>query len=120
MVVHEDGNVTYIGGCSDSPERVAEVNAINKAKREKEVSQRKESLERSQEEADARRKLIEIQYHKRVMSEVFSDHIVDAEINYQVTGQSQVMASAVSAYENAVSAFSGSVTNFLTSDTDIL
>lgn len=29
VVVHEDGSVTYIGGCSDSPERVAEVNAIN-------------------------------------------------------------------------------------------
>lgn len=34
VVVHEDGSVTYIGGCGDSPERVAEVNAINKAQRE--------------------------------------------------------------------------------------
>lgn len=38
VVIHEDGTVTYIGGCSDSPERVAEVNAINKAKREKEAA----------------------------------------------------------------------------------
>ncbi len=52
VVVHEDGSVTYIGGCADSPERVAEVNAINKAKREKEAAQRKASLERSQEAAD--------------------------------------------------------------------
>ena len=29
VVVHEDGSVTYIGGCSDSPERVREVNEIN-------------------------------------------------------------------------------------------
>lgn len=35
VVVHEDGSVTYICGCSDSPERVAKVNAINKAKRER-------------------------------------------------------------------------------------
>ncbi len=49
VVVHEDGSVTYIGGCADSPERVAEVNAINKAKREKEAAQRKASLERSLE-----------------------------------------------------------------------
>ena len=27
VVVHEDGTVTYISGCSDSPERVAEVEA---------------------------------------------------------------------------------------------
>ncbi len=52
VVVHEDGSVTYIGGCADSPERVAEVNAINKAKREKEAAQRKASLERSREAAD--------------------------------------------------------------------
>lgn len=62
VVIHEDGSVTYIGGCSDSPERVAEVNAINKAKREKEASQRKASLERSQEAADRRREFMEIYY----------------------------------------------------------
>ncbi len=55
VVVHEDGSVTYIGGCADSPERVAEVNAINKAKREKEAAQRKENMERSREAADAGR-----------------------------------------------------------------
>ena len=64
VVVHEDGTVTYICGCSDSPERVAEVNAINKAKREKAAARRKASLERSQEEADARRQQIEFAYKK--------------------------------------------------------
>ncbi len=48
VVVHEDGSVTYIGGCSDSPERVREVNEINKAKHEKEAARRKASMERSQ------------------------------------------------------------------------
>lgn len=56
VVVHEDGTVTYISGCSDSPERVAEVNAINKAKEEKEAAQRKEILERSMEAAEERRR----------------------------------------------------------------
>lgn len=52
VVVHEDGKVTYVSGCSDSPERVAEVNAINKAKREKEAEQRRARLEKSQAAAD--------------------------------------------------------------------
>lgn len=41
VVIHEDGTVTYICGGGDSPERVAQVNAINKAKREKQAAQRK-------------------------------------------------------------------------------
>ncbi len=45
VVIHDDGNVTYIGGCSDSPERIAEVNAINKAKQQKKVAQRKQQME---------------------------------------------------------------------------
>ena len=44
VIVHEDGSVTYIGGCSDSPERVAEIDAINKAKREKEAAWRNSLL----------------------------------------------------------------------------
>ncbi len=55
-VVHEDGSVTYIGGCADSPERVAEVNAINKAKREKEAAQRKASMERIREIAEEQKR----------------------------------------------------------------
>lgn len=58
VVVHEDGNVTYIGGCADSPERVAQVNAINKEKREKEAAQRKASIERSLEAVEERRRRI--------------------------------------------------------------
>lgn len=59
VIVHEDGTVTYIGGCSDSPERVAEVNRINQAKREKEIKLREESLERSRQAAEARRLFME-------------------------------------------------------------
>ena len=41
VVVHADGSVTYICGCSDSPERVAEVNRINRAKQEKKAAQQR-------------------------------------------------------------------------------
>lgn len=69
VVVHEDGSVTYIGGCADSPERVAEVNAINKAKREKEAAQRKAGMERSQEAAEERKEQLEIIYKQKTMTE---------------------------------------------------
>ena len=73
VVIHEDGSVTYIGGCSDSPERVAEVNAINKAKREKEAAQRKASLERSQEAAEQQRQIVERYYQKQMMAEALQN-----------------------------------------------
>lgn len=41
VVVHEDGTVTYICGGSDTPERVAQVNAINAARDAKRAAQRK-------------------------------------------------------------------------------
>lgn len=63
VVVHEDGTVTYISGCSDSPERVAEVNAINKAKREKRAAQRREYLEQSQEAAERRKQITKANYY---------------------------------------------------------
>ena len=73
VVVHEDGSVTYIGGCSDSPERVREVNEINKAKREKEAAQRKESMERSREAAEERRQQMEIAYKKQSIAEALAN-----------------------------------------------
>ena len=97
VVVHEDGSVTYISGCSDSPERVAEVNAINKAKREKEAAQRKESLERSQEAAEERKEQIEIAYKKQAMAEVLANHTMDTS-RYTYTTAPEVMGSAITAY----------------------
>ncbi|MDE6318982.1 MAG: hypothetical protein K2M22_04630 [Lachnospiraceae bacterium] len=97
VVVHEDGSVTYISGCSDSPERVAEVNAINKAKREKEAAQRKESLERSQEAAEERKEQIEIAYKKQAMAEVLANHTMDTS-RYTYTTAPEDMSSAITAY----------------------
>ena len=101
VVVHEDGSVTYIGGCSDSPERVAEVNAINKAKREKEAAQRKTSMERSQEAADERKEQMEIIYKQRSMAEFFVSHKEDmSRVTY--TDTLGVMGSAITAYEKNI------------------
>lgn len=72
VVIHEDGTVTYISGCSDSPERVAEVNAINKAKREKEAAQRKASIERRQEALNRQEILFE-QYNQKQMMGGFNN-----------------------------------------------
>ena len=108
VVVHEDGSVTYIGGCSDSPERVAEVNAINKAKREKEAAQRKASLEHSQEAAEQQRQIVEHHYQKQMLTEALQKQLSDTSKLY-IVNQPQVMTPAVAAYENAISTFSKSV-----------
>ena len=101
VVVHEDGSVTYIGGCGNSPERVAEVNAINKAKREKEAAQRKTSMKRSQEAADERKEQMEIIYKQRSMAEFFVSHKEDmSRVTY--TEAPGVMGSAFAAYEQNI------------------
>ena len=101
VVVHEDGSVTYIGGCSDSPERVREVNEINKAKREKEAAQRKASLERSHEAAEERRRQIEIAYKKQTMAEALANRTMDINM-YTFTAMPEVMGSAIAAYEQNI------------------
>ena len=101
VVVHEDGSVTYISGCSDSPKRVREVNEINKAKREKEATQRKENIERSQEAAEERKQQMEIAYKRQNMTELLAKHAVDtSRVTYTTTPE--VMASVAAAYENNI------------------
>lgn len=92
VVVHEDGSVTYIGGCSDSPERVAKVNAINKAKREKEAAQIKANMEHSMKAAEKRRAEIKTLDEKQAMKEAVKSRITDSKVSMQV------FASAVTAY----------------------
>lgn len=106
VVVHEDGSVTYISGCSDSPERVREVNEINKAKREKEATQRKENIERSQEAAEERKQQMEIAYKRQNMTELLAKHAVDtSRVTYTTTPE--VMASVAAAYENNIMGATG-------------
>ena len=106
VVVREDGSVTYIGGCSDSPERVREVNEINKAKREKEAAQRKASLERSHEAAEERRWQIEIAYKKQTMAEALANRTMDINM-HTFTAMPEVMGSAIVAYEQNIMEVTG-------------
>lgn len=77
VVVHKDGTVTYICGCSDSPERVAQVNAINKAKREKQAARREIAFEHSREAAERLRQEIELSNRRRSMAEAMNKYDYD-------------------------------------------
>ena len=55
VVIHEDGSVTYIDGCGDSPERVAEVNRINAEKAKKKAEQQRQYQEQTAVAAAQRR-----------------------------------------------------------------
>ncbi len=59
VVIHKDGTVTYICGCSDSPERVAEVNRINAEKAKKKAEQQKHYQEQAAAAAAERRAMWE-------------------------------------------------------------
>ena len=108
VVIHEDGSVTYIGGCADSPERVAEVNAINKAKREKEAAQRKANMERSREAAEEQKRQMDIAYQKKSMAEFFANCAIDINrITY--TASPEFMGSAIAAYEKNIMEVAGSL-----------
>ena len=108
VVIHEDGSVTYIGGCADSPERVAEVNAINKAKREKEAAQRKANMECSREAAEEQKRQMDIAYQKKSMAEFFANRAIDINrITY--TASPEFMGSAIAAYEKNIMEVAGSL-----------
>ena len=108
VVIHEDGSVTYFGGCADSPERVAEVNAINKAKREKEAEQRKANMERSREAAEEQKRQMDIAYQKKSMAEFFANRAIDINrITY--TASPEFMDSAIAAYEKNIWEVAGSL-----------
>lgn len=82
VVVHEDGTVTYISGCSDSPERVAEVLAIRKAKQEKQAEQRENQLERSREAAEEQKQAREYYYQKQLSVEAIYSNGVNTNIGF--------------------------------------
>ncbi|MCH5281057.1 MAG: hypothetical protein J1E61_06265 [Lachnospiraceae bacterium] len=104
VVVHEDGSVTYISGCSDSPERVAQVNAINRAKRQKKLQQRKVQLERRQETVQMQKQLMERRLKNQSITEAVYGNMLNRQANYHFLGQSP-LSSAGLAYENAMNTF---------------
>lgn len=72
------------------------------------AAQRKASLERSQEAAEQHRQIVESHYQKQILAEALQNQLSDKS-NLHIVNQSQVMAPAVAAYENAISTFSNSV-----------
>ena len=110
VVVHEDGTVTYICGCSDSPERVAEVNAINKAKREKRAAQRKEQFELSQEMAEQRRQLMEEYLNRKTITEAIYRSALNTSSHYYFVGQAQVSGETVTMFEDVIGMLGSDVT----------
>lgn len=72
VVVHEDGTVTYICGCSDSPERVAEVNRINAEKAKKKAEQQRQYQEQSAAAAE-RRAMWECAAQARALEKAYSN-----------------------------------------------
>ena len=73
VVIHEDGSVTYIGGCGDSPERVAEVNRINAEKAKKKAEQSRQYQEQAAAAAAQRRAMWERTAATEVFEKSFSN-----------------------------------------------
>ena len=73
VVIHEDGSVTYIGGCGDSPERVAEVNRINAEKAKKKAEQQKQYQEQAAAAAAQRRAMWERTAETAALEKTFSN-----------------------------------------------
>ena len=73
VVIHEDGSVTYIGGCGDSPERVAEVNRINAEKAKKKAEQQRQYQEQAAAAAAERRAMWERTAQAGALEKSFSN-----------------------------------------------
>ena len=106
VVIHEDGTVTYYLSGEESPEKKAKVEAEQKAKQEKKAAQRQENLKRSQEAAEKRRQEMEIAYRKQTMEEALASRVADTS-RFTYTATSEVMSSAVAAYENHIMGATG-------------
>ena len=103
VVIHEDGNVTYIGGCdNDTPETRAKIKAEQEAKR----GRREKYQELAAEAAEKRREFAELQYHKMLMADNFQKNGFGM-ANYHFISQPQ-MSAAAAAYESAISTYSSS------------
>lgn len=76
VVIHKDGSVTYICGGGDSPERVAEVNHINRERDAKRAERRKENYEQAVAAAELRRAMWERAAQAKTLETPFS-HIGD-------------------------------------------
>lgn len=76
VVVHKEGTVTYLCGGGDSPERVAEVNRINREKDAKRAARQKQYQEQAVAAAAERRAMWERATQTEALEKSFS-HIGD-------------------------------------------
>lgn len=109
VIIHEDGSVTYICGGEDSPERRAKVEAINKAKREKEAARQKENQIRIIQAAMKRKQEMNMLYTKKSMTEFFTAHT----FNQTKYINSNILNSQITAYEKNIIEVSKSNNNNL-------
>ncbi len=101
IIIHPDGTVTHYISGDLKPEVRAKIEAQVKAEQEEKAKRRKQYQELSAEAAEKRRLLMEQNVQGWMMSEALQNQL-NASENVYIVGQSQVMASTVSAYENAV------------------
>ena len=103
VVIHEDGSVTYYLSGEESPEKKAEFEAAQKEKREKKAAERKENLKYAQDAAEKRNLLLESQYRNHLLEQMSNEQVMNGAISFYITGQPQIIAPAVTAYNRAVS-----------------
>ena len=109
VVIHEDGSVTYYLSGEEGPEKKAEFEAAQKAKREKKAEKRREDMERSKEIAEARRQELESQYRYHMMTQMQNRQVFDSTITFCYLDSSQVLTPSYSVYEKAISTMGSSI-----------
>lgn len=77
IVIHPDGSVTHYISGDLKPEERAKIEARVKAEREEKIKRRQRYLEQSQEAAEERKELMQIQYHKQDMQAALNDLLTD-------------------------------------------
>ncbi len=109
IIIHPDGTVTHYISGDLKPEVRAKIEAQIKAEREEKAKRRQDYLERSQEAAEERRQMAENNQKERILNETLNKQFLVPEMNVEVS-TSNVVAVAVSAYENTVTTFSENMT----------
>ena len=109
VVIHEDGSVTYYLSGEEGPEKKAEFETAQKAKREKKAEKRREEMERSKEIAETRRQELESQYRYHMMEQMSNGQIFNEIVAFCYLDSSQVVTPSYSAYERAISSISSNV-----------
>lgn len=101
IVIHPDGTVTHYISGDLKPEVRAKIEAQVKAEQEEKLNRRKKYQELSQEVAEKRKLEMEIADKKQSMVEALASRLADTS-RFTYTATSEVMNSAVAAYEKNI------------------